>query len=44
MAVDKKCKDCGSEMKEIRKEEVAGTIYHYMKCEKCNKEVARREE
>jgi hypothetical protein len=31
-------------MKEIKKEEIAGTVYHYMVCEKCKKEVARREE
>jgi hypothetical protein len=31
-------------MKEIRKEEIAGTVYHYMKCDRCKKEFARRED
>ncbi|MBR9700092.1 hypothetical protein GOV09_06550 [Candidatus Woesearchaeota archaeon] len=42
--VNKICKDCGARMKELRHEEIAGTVYHHMKCDECKKEVARREE
>ena len=44
MSYDATCKYCGAKMKEMRTEEVAGSIYHYMKCESCKKEIARREE
>ena len=44
MGYDKKCKYCGALTEEIKKSEVAGTIYHYLKCPKCKKEIARREE
>ena len=44
MAYDKICKNCNKEMKEIKKEVIAETTYHYLKCDKCKSEVARRED
>ena len=41
--IDTVCRDCGSQMKEMRTQEIVGTVYHYLRCEKCRKEVARRE-
>ncbi|MBD3164715.1 hypothetical protein GF323_05950 [Candidatus Woesearchaeota archaeon] len=43
LGLERACKQCNAEMKEIKTQEVAGTVYHCLRCENCKKEVARRE-
>jgi len=41
--MDNLCKKCDKEMELLRTEVVAGTKYKILKCDKCNKQIARPE-
>jgi len=43
MAEDKVCKKCKVDMELVRKEEVKGTKYQILKCDKCKCQIARAE-
>ena len=42
--MEKTCRSCGGLMQEIRRETVNQTEYVYLRCEKCRKGIARRED
>ena len=43
MTEDNFCKDCKIEMDLIREDNIQGTIYKILKCDKCKVQIARSE-
>ena len=43
MPEDNICKNCNKEMELLRQEEIAGTTYNFLKCDKCKRQIARPE-
>ena len=43
MTEDKTCKKCKIDMEVVRKEEIKGTTYQILKCDKCKIQIARPE-